>query len=122
MTADDLNAYLAEISGKPVTAKDFRTLYASAAALDYLVQLGPLEQPSARRRAIAEIARAVSVELANTPAVTRKSYIHQRIIDKFDACELPLVNNTRSRAGLSLEETKLMRFFESGDAGRAPSP
>src|SRR5687768_1637803 len=39
MTASDLNAYLAEIAGKPVTAKDFRTFYASATALDHLSQL-----------------------------------------------------------------------------------
>src|SRR4029079_9523071 len=88
MTASDLNAYLAEIAGKPVTAKDFRTFYASATALDHLSQLGPIESPAARRRVVAEIARAISAELANTPAVVRKSYIHPRIVAKFELGEL----------------------------------
>ena len=39
MTATDLNAYLAEGAGKPITAKDFRTLFASVAALEHFLQI-----------------------------------------------------------------------------------
>jgi DNA topoisomerase I len=113
MTASDLNAYLAEIAGKPVTAKDFRTLYASATALDHLSQLGTIDAPTARRRAVAEVARAISAELANTPAVVRKSYIHPRIIEKFEQGELSTMTNSRTRAWMSAAESKLMRFFEA---------
>jgi DNA topoisomerase-1 len=116
MTASDLNAYLAEIAGKPVTAKDFRTFYASATALDHLSQLGVVEAPTARRRAILEIARAISAELANTPAVVRKSYIHPRIGETFERGELSTMNNSRMRAWLSSAESKLMRFFEASEA------
>jgi DNA topoisomerase-1 len=115
MTASDLNAYLAEIAGKPVTAKDFRTFYASAIALDLLSQLGTVEAPTARRRAIAEIARTIGAELANTPAVARKSYIHPRIVEKFERGELSTMNNSRARAWMSSAESKLMRFFEASD-------
>jgi DNA topoisomerase I len=116
MTASDLNAYLAEIAEKPVTAKDFRTFYASATALDHFSQLGTVEAPAARRRAIAEIARAISTELANTPAVVRKSYIHPQIVEKFDRGALSEMNNSRTRAWISAAEAKLMRFLEAGDA------
>ena len=115
MTASDLNAYLAEIAGKPVTAKDFRTFYASATALDHLSQLGTIEAPTARRRAVAEVARAISAELANTPAVVRKSYIHPRIVEKFERGELSTMNNSRTRSWMSAAESKLMRFFETNE-------
>lgn len=113
MTASDLNAYLAEIAGKPVTAKDFRTFYASATALDHLSQLGTIEAPTARRRAVAEVARAISAELANTPAVVRKSYIHPLIIEKFEHGELSTMTNSRTRVWMSAAEFKLLRFFEA---------
>jgi DNA topoisomerase-1 len=113
MTASDLNSYLAQASGKPVTAKDFRTLYGSATALDQLSQIGHPESRTAGRRTIAEVARTISAELANTPAVTRKSYIHPSIIEKFEACELAGTGNFRTRRGLSAAESNLMRFLES---------
>jgi DNA topoisomerase I len=116
MTASDLNAYLAETAGKPVTAKDFRTFYASATALNHLSQLGIIEAPTARRRALAEVARAISAELANTPAVVRKSYIHPAIVEKFERGELSAMNNSRTRAWMSAAESKLMRFFEASES------
>ena len=113
MTATDLNAYLGRVSGKPVTAKDFRTLYASAVALDHLSTIGPPPSQAACRRAIAEIARAISAELANTPAVTRKSYIHPLVIERFEISGLADLPNAPARMGLTRAETKLIRLLES---------
>jgi DNA topoisomerase-1 len=113
MTATDLNAYLGRVSGKPVTAKDFRTLYASAVALDHLSTIGPPPSQAACRRAIAEIARTISAELANTPAVTRKSYIHPLVIERFEISGLADLPNAPARMGLTRAETKLIRFLES---------
>jgi DNA topoisomerase-1 len=45
---EDLNRYLREIAGAPVTAKDFRTLHASAIAAEALARLEPGESASAR--------------------------------------------------------------------------
>jgi DNA topoisomerase-1 len=113
MTAADLNAYLMEFSGKPITAKDFRTLFASAAALDRLSALEIIDSAAKRRRAIAEIAREIGFELANTPAIARKSYIHPLIIRKFETSELAGFSNGRARGGLTQAESRLMRFFET---------
>jgi DNA topoisomerase I len=88
MTAGDLNQYLAQSSGKPITAKDFRTLFASSVALN---ELRNLERPTTTvfaRRAVAAVARKISIELANTPAVTRRTYIHPRIVESFEKGEL----------------------------------
>jgi DNA topoisomerase I len=113
MTAADLNAYLTEASGKPITAKDFRTLFASSMALDRLSLVEAADTPARCRRIIAETAKEISVELANTPTITRKSYIHPLIVSKFEAGELFGFTNSRTRAGLTAAESKLMRFLET---------
>jgi DNA topoisomerase I len=120
MTAADMNSYLTEMSGKPITAKDFRTLFASAMALDRLSLAEAVETPAKGRHIIAETAKEISVELANTPAITRKSYIHPLVIAKFEAGELSGFTNSRARAGLSSAESKLMRFLETVSVGDAP--
>jgi DNA topoisomerase-1 len=114
MTASDLNHYLASGSGYSITAKDFRTLYASATALEHFLQTGPVETPAACRRAVTEVARLISEQLANTPAVTRKSYIHPLIVEKYETGEIMGLTNSRARGGLSAQESRLMRFFETG--------
>jgi DNA topoisomerase I len=116
MTAADLNRYLADRSGRPITAKDFRTLYASATALDRLGELETGSSVSMRRRWLADTARVISDELANTPAITRKSYIHPRIVEKFEAGELDGLSNGRARDGQTAAESKLMRFLEAAMA------
>ena len=116
MTAGDLNKYLADRSGRPITAKDFRTLYASATALDRLAQVDAGSSVSARRRWLADTARIIAEELANTPAITRKSYIHPRIVEMFEAEELDGVSNGRARDGQTVAESRLMRFLEAARA------
>jgi DNA topoisomerase-1 len=72
---DDLCRYLREIAGVPVTAKDFRTLHASALAAEALARLEPAESMSGRKRQMAEVTRQVATFLQNTPAICRASYI-----------------------------------------------
>jgi DNA topoisomerase-1 len=112
MTATNLNAYLSEVSERPITAKDFRTFHASATALDHFVQIGPLESQRARRGAIAEVCRLISADLANTSTVTRRSYIHSRIIEKFENSEIFELSSFDVRTGLTQAESRLMRFLE----------
>lgn len=113
MTATDLNAFLAETSGKPLTAKDFRTLYASAYALDRLTA-EPIPQSLAkRRRAIAAVAKEISERLCNTPAIVRKSYILPPILERYEAGTLARPPETRMRR-LSKAEAMLLRFLQAG--------
>ena len=109
MTAADLNQYLARNLGKPITAKDFRTLFASSVALN---ELHYLERPTTTvvaRRAVAAVARKISIELANTPAVTRGSYIHPRIVERFAKGELGIFSDSQKKRGLSSSESRLMQ-------------
>jgi DNA topoisomerase-1 len=112
MTAVDLNQYLAQSSGKPITAKDFRTLFASSLALDHLQAFGRPGTTAVARRAVADVARKISLELANTPAVTRKSYIHPLIIESFETGDLKNVRDAVKKRGLSAAESKLMQFLQ----------
>jgi DNA topoisomerase I len=112
MTAADLNQYLARNSGKPITAKDFRTLFASSIALSALQYLERPTTTVVARRAVAAVARKISIELANTPAVTRGSYIHPRIIERFEKGELGLFSDSQKR-GLSVAESRLMTFLQT---------
>ena len=113
MTAGDLNQYLALSSGKPITAKDFRTLFASSQALDHLQNFDRPGTRAVARRAIADVARKISMELANTPAVTRKSYIHPRIIESFETGALENLGEGPKKRGLSSAESKLMHFLQT---------
>ncbi|WP_420706929.1 DNA topoisomerase IB [Streptomyces sp. NRRL F-2664] len=84
--AEDLNAYLRERSGQDVTAKDFRTWYATVLAA---VALAVSESTAGASRAhrgkvVARAVREVSEYLGNTPDVCRASYIHPRVIELYE--------------------------------------
>lgn len=72
---EDLNRYLREIAGVAVTAKDFRTLHASALAGEALAKLEPAESVTARKRQMAAVTKQVAAFLQNTPAISRNSYV-----------------------------------------------
>jgi DNA topoisomerase-1 len=76
--AAEINDYLKRACGQPVSSKDLRMLAANAAAAELL-----LASETGRKRQLAEIMRAISERLANTPAVVRKSYVHAIVIDAY---------------------------------------
>lgn len=85
---DDLIRYLREVAGVPVTAKDFRTLHASALAAEALARLEPAESVSGRKRQMAAVTREVATFLQNTPAICRASYIAPCLYSLFDKGKL----------------------------------
>jgi len=54
----------------------------------------------------------ISEELANTPAITRKSYMHPAIIEAFESGKLLKPLRHKTRRGLKEEEASLVRFLE----------
>ena len=84
VTAREVNAFLREIADVKISLKDFRTLAASAAALEMLARQVPAASERRRRRQVLDAVRAVAEDLANTPAVCRRSYVHQRIVTAFE--------------------------------------
>lgn len=88
VTAAQVNAYLGEVTGASITAKDFRTLAATADAALRLARIVPEEKPRARQRQVNSVVKEIADGLGNTPAVARKSYVHRRVVEAFESGEL----------------------------------
>ncbi len=113
ITSSDVNAYIATAMGGAFTAKHFRTWGASTIAFETLAA-GHVNL----KQMIAPVAEA----LGNTPAISRKSYIHPALIalcqngqDEWRA-GLRLPRRTRY---LSRAERGLIAFLDEG-AAQAP--
>jgi DNA topoisomerase-1 len=104
-----INEYLRRLAGVDISAKDFRTLHASAMAGEALAQMDVGASPSARRRQMATVARQVSETLRNTPAICRKSYIAPCLFKLFDDGKLKQIWESagRGRPGLATREKRL---------------
>ena len=82
--ADDVNAYLREISGEEMTAKDFRTWHGTVKAAEELAAVGPQPTKTARKKAVSKAMKGVAELLGNTPAVARSSYVDPRVVENFE--------------------------------------
>jgi DNA topoisomerase-1 len=82
--AGDVNAYLCAIAGRRLSLKDFRTLVASAAVLETLAATEPAASERVRRSQLRSAVTAVAEDLANTPTVCRKSYVHEAVVTAFE--------------------------------------
>lgn len=104
-----INAYLRDLAGTEISAKDFRTLHASALAAEALAQMEVGKSETARRRQMGAVARQVAEVLRNTPAISRKSYIAPCLFKLFDDGRLkPLWEAAgKGRAGLLQRERRL---------------
>ncbi|MBB3524072.1 DNA topoisomerase IB [Rhizobium sp. BK456] len=101
-----LNAYLAEISGIPISAKTFRTwagsLAAFGAARETIVGGG--------RPTVKQMSEAAAEALHNTPAISRSSYIHPAIV-ALAGNDHPLIESAEPLRGLRAEENRLLDFL-----------
>ncbi len=84
VTTSQVNAFLREIAGIRISLKDFRTLMASAVVLESLARVVPASSARARRKQVLDAVRAAADELANTPAICRRSYVHDTIVTAFE--------------------------------------
>jgi DNA topoisomerase I len=113
VTAREVNDFLAQASGTPVSAKDFRTFRASAVALATLTEHNGHESASLRKQAIVKAADDASKMLGNTRSVARTSYIHPSVVAAYQAGKLETsLLRGRVRKGLNRIESALMRFLE----------
>jgi DNA topoisomerase IB len=102
----EINDYLCDVVGAPVSAKDFRTWHGTVlAAIALSVVHVDGMTAAGRKRAVAHAVREVSEYLGNTPAVCRRSYIDPRVIDHFESGET--INNVLPRLGAEAGEGEL---------------
>jgi DNA topoisomerase-1 len=84
LRSDDVNDYIKVQMGEGFSAKDFRTWNATVvAAVTLAAQGGGADTKAARKRAVDGAVRQVAEVLGNTPAVARRAYIDQRVIDRY---------------------------------------
>jgi len=83
VSSDDVNVHLREITGRDITAKDFRTWGGTMAAAMALRAKGPAPSRAEADRNIIEAIDLVSHRLGNTRAVCRKYYVHPALIEAY---------------------------------------
>jgi len=108
--SDDVNAWLAEVTGGNYTAKDFRTWSGSVLVAAHLRDTEPPESDAAAKREIVAAVDAVAAALGNTRAVCRASYIHPDVLDAFASGRLKEVD--LRRVGVSSHDAKLLEADE----------
>jgi DNA topoisomerase-1 len=80
----DVNEFLYATAGVRISLKDFRTLLASTSVLETLAHIPPAKSERIRRRQMLDAVRAAADDLANTPTVCRRSYVHDTIFAAFE--------------------------------------
>ena len=108
VNARQVNAYLREIAGAQISLKDFRTLCASASVLDVLAKQIPSGNSRSRHKQVLDAVRQAAAELANTPTVARKSYVHEAICIAFEAGGLEQFAATLKRCRSQAKREKLL--------------
>jgi DNA topoisomerase-1 len=88
MRASDVNAFLRKVPGLRISLKDFRTLVGSRGVLEALAGMPAGTSQRARRSQLRSAVVEVAEQLANTPAVCRKSYVQAAVVNAFEAGEL----------------------------------
>jgi DNA topoisomerase-1 len=81
--AEDVNAYLQDITGRDISAKDFRTWAGTMLAADALRQTGAAETKREADRNIIAAVDLTAKRLGNTRSVCRKYYIHPALIEAY---------------------------------------
>jgi DNA topoisomerase-1 len=106
--AADINAYLKRVTGLPISAKDLRMLAANAAAAELLLASEVAVSETGQKRQLADIMRVISERLVNTPAVVKKSYVHEIVVSSYASGKLKRCHaKSRARGGCSRIERTL---------------
>ena len=81
--AEDVNAYLREIAGQEVTAKDFRTWAGTMLTAQALREMGAARTKREAERNVLRALDGTAARLGNTRGVCRKYYIHPELIEAY---------------------------------------
>lgn len=119
ITSDDVNAHLREITGRDITAKDFRTWGGTMHAAVALASMGLASSKREADRNILQALDIVRERLGNTRAVCRKYYVHPALIEAYHLGHtvqlgpaIPKEIKARARgAALRVEEVAVLQFL-----------
>ncbi len=116
--SSDVNAYLKEISGEDVSAKDFRTwngtVLAAAGLRAAMTEAGPHRRT---KRTVNDCIERVARQLGNTKAVCRRCYVSPAVIDAYFDGSLARAflrtTSAKPKAGLSSDEHAVLKLLQS---------
>ena len=74
-----MNAYLKEITGRDITAKDFRTWAGTVLAALALSEFEEFDSQAKAKKNIRAAIEKVASRLGNTPTICRKCYVHPEV-------------------------------------------
>jgi DNA topoisomerase-1 len=112
ITSTDVNDYIKQATGGDFTAKHFRTWSASVIAFE---QMRSKAEDS--RITVRTVVEPVAEALGNTPAISRKSYVHPKLLEAVKASPrdpLGEIERPAARKGLSSAEAGLLEFLARG--------
>jgi DNA topoisomerase-1 len=110
VTSSDVNGYIKDAMGDDFTAKDFRTWGASTIAFEEMMARMK-EYGTVKLKAVME---PVAEALGNTPAISRKSYVHPALIEAAkDAGAIGDRKLPRAGKYLSAAERGLIEFLDA---------
>ncbi|MDO5368866.1 DNA topoisomerase IB [Paracoccus sp. (in: a-proteobacteria)] len=117
VTSGDVNAYLREISGTDITAKDFRTWTGTVLAALALAEYEKADSQTAAKRNVREAIEQVAARLGNTPTICRKCYVHPQVIDSYLSDDLALeiseeIAEELDEPDLRPEERQVLDFLQ----------
>lgn len=117
VTSGDVNAYLREISGTDITAKDFRTWTGTVLAALALAEYEKADSAAAAKRNVREAIERVAATLGNTPTICRKCYVHPQVIDSYLSDDLKLeiseeIAEELEEPALRPEERQVLEFLK----------
>jgi DNA topoisomerase-1 len=102
VTSGDVNAYLKEITGQDITAKDFRTWAGTILAALALNEIKEFDSAAQAKRNVRSAIEHVAARLGNTVAICRKCYVHPEVLDAY--LDRNLVLEIQSRVERKLRE------------------
>ncbi|MBA2961971.1 MULTISPECIES: DNA topoisomerase IB [Ramlibacter] len=111
VTSSDVNAYLREISGRDITAKDFRTWAGTVMAALALQEVERVETQAGLKKNVREAIEKVAARLGNTPAICRKCYVHPEVLQAYAEGELLL--HIRDEVADALADEGALRLQEA---------
>ena len=119
VTSSDVNAYLKEITGAEITAKDFRTWAGTVLTTTALQELGAFDSVAEAQKNIRTAIKGVAVHLGNTATVCRKCYVHPDVLQAYLDGNLLVANGAaggkarRSETGLTPEEGAVLALMQN---------
>ena len=121
VTSGDVNAYLREISGQEITAKDFRTWAGTVLAAVAFNEMREFDNQAQAKKNVRAAIERVAARLGNTPTICRKCYVHPEVLSAY--LDRRLVLKIKSQveselrgelAGLQPEEAAVLSLLRAG--------